>query len=168
MNYNWNILTWINNMLPVRLQKPNRIGIIATLIANIKQSTGTDNTLYNQFVEFMLYCRLRTRYNIQQGSLQALLNKIFDPSLNRIYLVTTSDIIVTPYGQDAEENTEVVYGKEAGDSFETAYAYTDEDYENAYDGYVYIPAELEPKEAEIRTWIDYNIFLSKRYRINYF
>ncbi len=168
MNYNWNIKQWITMYLAGQSRKPKRIGILTALLANIKQSTGSATTLYVEFVEFMQYCRLRTRYNVQQGSLEALLNKLFDATNNRIYLVTAADTFVTNYGQVVGDDIPVIYGKLGGEARPTIYGYISADYANNYDGYIYVPSELAAREAEIKKWVDSNIFLGKTYKINYF
>ena len=170
MNYEWNIRSWVRQELPGLKRHAKRTSIIVALLANIKQATGTAETLYKQFTDFMEYCRLRTRYNCQQGSLQALLNKVFDPDYKRIYLVTSSDVLVTTYGrlQGDSDAIPITYGKLAGEAIPTTYGYLAADYVNAFDGAVHVPVELQPREAEIKKWIDLNIFLSKTYKIYYF
>lgn len=155
-------------VLSHRLRQPKRTGILVALVANIKQATGSANTLYNQFTELRNYAALRTRYNCQQGSLQALLNKLFDPSLNRIYLVTAADTLVTNYGSITGDDHTTIYGKTHGETVPVIYGYTAADYNLLFDGYVYCPVALMPREAEIRKWVDFNIFLGKTYTVKYF
>ena len=159
--------------LPWLHRKPKREAILTGLLAGVKRSDvgeepDSDKSLYRQFIDFMLYVNLRVRYNSQQKSLTALLNKVFDASLKRIYLVTSSDIIEHLYGKHSGEMVVTIYGKKGGESGAAIYGHRAPEFNNVFDGYVYVPYDLVEQEAEIKSWVNYNLFLGQSYKIIYF
>lgn len=159
--------------LPWLLRKPVREAILTSLLAGIKRSDvgeepDSDKSLYKQFTDFMLFVNTRVRYNSQQKSLTALLNKLFDTSLKRIYLVTSSDIIEVIYGKYGGEMIDTIYGKREGESAAAIYGHRAPEFENVFDGYVYVPDGLQDRESEIKAWVNYNLFLGQSYKIIYY
>lgn len=168
--YDWDIVKWLNMYLPALLRAPKRMGILAAILGPLKQTiSNSEGTLWLQFADFREFVNLRTRYSIQQASLQALLNKLFDPDLKRIYLVTETDILSINYGRVDGDTDSIpnVYGT-LGNTEPAAYGVVAADAEAEFNGYVHVPIGLQTREAEIKAWVDYYIYLSRTYKIIYF
>jgi hypothetical protein len=166
MNYIWNMTKWVTMQLPTLLRKPKRTAFIVSILAPIKRTDieggDTDKSLYAQFMAFREFVSLRVNYNSQQGSLVVLLNKLFDPALKRIRLNTINDTkeISYAFGDEVLPGFELIYANSTPPHYAV-------DGTAIYDGEILVPIELQGKEAEIRAWVSYHIFLDKNYKITY-
>jgi hypothetical protein len=143
--------------------------ILTALLSGIKRTTvnttstpgDTDTSLYVQFAAFRDFVFIRTSYNSQQIKLKGLLNRLFDPTLKRIQVVTISDVIRTNYLQGGiiAPGTEIVYLNQ-GKYLSSGGV--------LLSGQINVPIELIHKEGEIKAWVDYYIFFDKNYSITYF
>lgn len=168
MNYSFSIPKLLDNM-GVLYRMAKRKLILTALLSGIKRTTvnstltpgDVDTSLHIQFADFRQFVLLRTSYNSQQIKLKGLLNRLFDPTLKRIQVVTLSDVVRTSYmqGGDVAPGSEVVY-------FNTGKYYSGGGV--LLSGQINVPIELAAKEAEIKAWVDYYIFYDKNYTITYF
>jgi hypothetical protein len=129
-------------------------------------------TIHASFITFKNDVLFRSSYNSQQGSLTALLNKVFadDIGLDRITIVTVSEFkskYYAPLGSDSSDLKPALYaglGTESGDPIYVGFA---TEYNNI-DFIVYAPTEVEAREAEIKAWVNYYKFAGKQFKIIYF
>lgn len=160
MNYSWDIREWIERFDWRLKAMAVHIAWIYALLKPIKDKHD-ELLLVNADID------LKVRYNSQQKVFAALLNKLFDDTLQRIRVVTGIDSH-TPYyiysvadgatprflysEADAGEPATYLYPKPSGAvaSFK-----------------VYAPASLAADETRLKAWIDYYKLADKTYVIIY-
>lgn len=171
MNYNWDIVKWIKLVLG-SLWATNRALLIKCLLAPILRMyndplypTATDN-----FIALMDDINNRTRYNSSTKALTALLNKLFDPILNGIYIETVSDDTTiyyqplsaeTPVGYDRMTQVNIADGITTGIYYEINIA----EFVTIVDFIVYVPASLTAQQPNITAWVNYYRFASLTFKI---
>lgn len=162
MNYNWDIIKWIKLVLG-SLWKPNRALLIKCLLQPIIR-------MYNDFIAMMDDINNRTRYNSSQKALEGLLNKLFDPTLTRIYINTVSDDTTiyyqplsteTPTGYDRITQVNIADGITAGIKYQLNIA----EYTTIVDFIVYVPTALAAQQSLITVWVNYYRFASLTFKI---
>jgi len=164
MNYNWDIVKWIKLVLG-SLWKPNRALLIKCLLQPIIR-------MYNEFIILIDDINNRTRYNSSQKALTSLLNKLFDPTLKRIYIDTVADEYQVYY--------QPIIGESLGDMvplYQPIIADTDTpaplyqlniaEYILIVDFIVYVPTSLAAQEGNIKAWVNYYRFASLTFKIIY-
>lgn len=174
MKYDLNIPKLIEVLLPPLLRGVNRIKLLASLTISLDylyngKFDSDGNLIEAGFIQYKKEIEFKTKYNCQQGVLAHLLNELFDPIHERIRIQTTSDIVPSTYmRQSGEAVTDLTYMRVAGETtIEKAYMRRVGEIGDSYRFIVYVPTALTNKETEIKAWVDYYRFASKKYKIQY-
>ena len=162
MNYNWDIVKWIKLVLG-SLWRTNRALLMKCLLQPIIR-------MYNEFIAVMDDINNRTKYNSSQKVLTALLNKLFDPTLKRIYIDTVADDTTvyyqplsteTPVGYEMIRQVNIADGITTGIQYELNIA----EFVTIVDFIVYVPAALTAQQSTITAWVNYYRFASLTFKI---
>ncbi len=160
MTYIFDIDKFVNDVLPpVWRNDFTRSWLKALLIPFL--------TLYNEFVATSIALDFRIKYSSQQKVLASLLNKLFDPSQNRIRVQTDSDElidVVTYYESEGEPPIFTYYESEGKPPL---YTYYGTEYDTNGGFTVYVPVSLAGNEAAIRAWVNYYKYASTKFKIVY-
>ncbi len=97
--FDWDIVVWVKQQLPEDIRQEPLISDFLFRYKPIK-------VLYDEFIAFRTQILKKMRYNSQTIILRNLLNDMFDPTLRRIKVITTYDIIdaltIYQYNEDDE------------------------------------------------------------------
>jgi hypothetical protein len=165
MNYSFDVSKWLKLVLPACYRKTRLIAFFEALLCPLQ-------SLHTSFVKFKNDILFRTSYNSQQGSLIALLNKVFadDIHAKRFTILTVSELKrkyfapVSTDNSDLEPDLYVGLGTESREPIYVGLAY---EYDNIY-FLVYAPSEVIGRETEIKAWVNYYKFAGKSFKIIYF
>jgi hypothetical protein len=159
-NYNWNINNWLNKILGRLWRRPQPLALLKSLLVPMQD-------LANELSGRSITWRFQVLYSSQQLALQSMLNKLFDPTLSRIRIVTVADLVPdTNIYHDSEFDPAqaLIYHDSELDIAPIIY-HDSEDL--AADYLVYVPTSLSASNAQIDAWISrYNI-ATKLYTIIY-
>lgn len=147
MNYEWNIAGWLPRQLSLTSEQ---------LQAWLRALLQPVQELHQLFILKNVDLDFRTRYNSQQGSMRALLNKLFDPTLNRIkvYTNTDTDPVDFVYFKAEPEPVEFDYYKSEA-IVPRDYVYFKSEYDARRGFTVEIPAALVPDQDAIAAWVNF-------------
>lgn len=90
MNFNWNIIDWIGQMIPVLYRKDRLVHFLMVLLKPL-------DTTYISFFDFRLYLLKKMKFNGQVIIMENMLNDTFDNSLRRIRIITITDRLRKQY-----------------------------------------------------------------------
>ena len=147
--YIWNFRFFAESYLGEVLRKAKHIALLYAL-------TKPMQLLYNDFLEYKAQTDLLVRYNGQTKSLEALLNSVFDSTLNRIYIVTDGDAINNVYTYYRSERGSFFTTNRSEAGYQPVYNYfRSEDVTLDTDFTVYVPEAIATaKSTEINAWIN--------------
>lgn len=159
-DYSWDIESWINRRLHKKRRTVKHIAWLNALLSPLQ-------TIANEFSSKCQEWDFRIKYSSQQKVLASLLNKIFDPSLARIRVVTITDLMPPVILYDDIENPDhpIVYDEDEG--IQGPILYDEDEMDSAYDFKVIVPASLSGSENRIRAWVERYRIGSKNYTIIY-
>jgi hypothetical protein len=115
-------------------------------------------SIIDDFNSFRSEMDFKTKYSSEQLSLQTLLNKLFDPTLERIRIETTSDIKPLYYQFNSAEPAPYKYGLFASESTSADFEYSaSELLDSAASFQVRIPAAIDTpaNRSKIASWVNY-------------
>ena len=145
MNYNINISTMCEMLIPRVLRKPRIKAFIKSIIAPIQ-------TLNDQFNTWSLSVRRKLSYNSQVIYLEKLLNDIFDNTSRRIYVQTTNQSIDLEL-YNTEEGIVKQYISNASESSESIYIFNNDEV-ISYDFIVYIPLDIITQSTRVSGFVN--------------
>lgn len=150
MKYKFDVNKWIRLILSNVLKKPNRLKWMDAISTAFK-------TLLNEFENFRNEIDLKTQYSSEQLSLQTLLNNLFDSTLQRIRIETTSDIKPIYFQYNSDEEAGVNYGYFSSEIAPVKYSYYSAELTNSYNFEVRIPASIDTvsNRNKIASWVNY-------------
>lgn len=113
--------------------------------------------LLNDFETFRNEIDLKTQYSSEQLSLQTLLNNLFDSTLQRIRIETTSDIKPLYFQFNSNEPFNFQYSYFGSELQPPMYSYYAAELANAYNFEVRIPAAIDTaaNRTKIAAWVNY-------------
>jgi hypothetical protein len=159
-SYSWNIGNWILRRLPNKRRTVINTSWLKALLFPL-QEVSNDFSARCQDWDF------RIKYNSQQKVLSYLLNQLFDPTLARIRVVTTSDITPPTIIYDDQENPDAPILYDDAESLIHIVLYDEDEVDSNYDFKVIVPAALSSNEARIKAWVERYRLGSKRFTIIY-
>lgn len=137
-----NYADYITKLLPVFLQKERFIAWVSALVSPLQ-------TLHDLYVNYAQTVRYRLSLTGQVIYLEHYLNDLFDNSQRRIYIEDASELLLPPYlyNKPTPHGTQIYIKNksEGGDKF---YLRNRAEYNNQANFIVWVPAELEPQNAE--------------------
>lgn len=165
MNYNLNPNLFVRLILSPLLKGVNRLKVFDSIAEPFKN-------FLNDFAAFRAETDLKVQYSSSQLSLQTLLNKLFDSTLERIRIETTSDIISIEYGYLVDEVAPIAtYYYLISETAPIEFDYLgSEIIAKAYSFEVRVPAALNTAEtiSKIAAWVNYYRLTSKTFTIKIF
>lgn len=97
MTYNWNIVEWIGQMIPVIYRKNPTTQYVIMLMKPLSH-------LHSVFFQLRLVLMKKMKFNGQVIILENMLNDDFDNALRRIRIITISDALRKTYIYQRVEN----------------------------------------------------------------
>lgn len=165
MNYSLDTNLFVRLVVSPLLKGVNRLKVLDSIAEPFKN-------FLNDFAAFRAETDLKVQYSSSQLSLQTLLNKLFDNTLERIRIETTTDIIPVEYDYLTDETAPLatyyfLFGETAPLEFDYLGA---EILANAYSFEVRVPAALNTPEtiSKIAAWVNYYRLTSKTFIIKIF
>jgi len=151
MNYNFDIVLWFKLILSPILKKVNRLKWMNAIGVSFQ-------AIFDDFNSFRAEMDFKTKYSSEQLSLQTLLNKLFDPTLERIRIETTSDIKPVYYQYNSAEPAPYKYSSFSSEvtSADVTY-FASELLDSAASFEVRIPAAIDTlaNRSKIASWVNY-------------
>lgn len=166
MSYDFDIEKWLNLVVGYFYRKPRILKVAGALLAPVK-------TLHTQFLEFRASILFKASYSSQQRSLKSLLNRVFDSSrAGRSFDIQTSADLLpnhyAPIGSDESGLVDPLYAGLASEAHVLPlYAGLASEYNQVASFIVFAPIECQPREAEIKSWVNYYRFAGKNFVIKY-
>lgn len=166
MSYRFEIDSWLELVVARRFKTSNTMKLLRAILAPVKLLIE-DFTVYRKDVLF------KVGYSCQQRSLASLLNQIFkeDIGVKTFLIITEADIkpkYFAPKASDASGLTDSIYaGLSSEPTISEFYAGFGEEYNQLHDFIVFAPIEVINRESEIRAWVNYYRFASKKFTIQY-
>lgn len=158
LNFNFNISSWINKILPLQRKTTVNISWLNALLTPLKTAQTDLETLYAD-LDF------KVKFTAQQRVLASLLNKLFDPTDKRIRIATISDLlpeVLVYFDNESPDGHLLYFDSESADG---PFINFDSE-ENEYDFIVYVPTALTADEEKIKAWV--RLYSSKPFQIIYF
>lgn len=150
MKYNFDINKFLRLVLSSVLKTTNRLKWMDSISVSFKN-------LLNEFETFRNDIDLRTQYSSEQLVLQTLLNNLFDSTLQRIIIETTSDIKPLYYSFNSGEPFNFQYSYFGAEAKPPMYGYFGAELANAYNFEVRIPSAIDTvaNRNKIAAWVNY-------------
>lgn len=159
-SYSWNIENWITRYLRKKRRTTINIAWIKTLLSPLQEKA-------DEFAAKTIDFDFRIKYNSQQKVLESLLNTLFDPSLKRIRIVTTTDIMPPVIIYDDTENPDHAIIYDESEAIDGPILYDQDEIDANYDFRIMAPAALSGQESKILAWVERYRIGSKKYTIIY-
>ena len=144
--YDLNIFKQIKRELPFLQRKPKRAAFLRDLLSRMQTVRDDFFNVYRPDVVE------RAKYNSQTIVLEYILNKKFDPTLKRIYIVNFLTILRYVYIYKKSENKPTYIYKKS--EAKPLYLFKGSEYAIDFDFIVHCPVTLAGQDKQVRAEID--------------